>query len=309
VAGGDGGAFQLVARQAGFDQVLGQDQQQRLAIALGLHQRVDHFRVHVQRLVGRDGPRGGGPDHDEAVIGRQLVRPKAAPACRFGELEADVDGRIALVLVFHFRFGQRRAAVEAPVDRLQAAVDIAFFQQLAEGAQFVGLVGVVHGQVRVLPFAQHAQADEVLALAVDLLQRVGARLGQHFGGRQVLAVLFFDLDLDRHAVAIPARHVRRVVAGQGAGLDHHVLQDLVDGVADVDVAVGVRRAVVQDEFRTAGGSLAHALVDFLVLPLLTQFGSRLAISPRIGNGVSVMLTGYLLSGFFAGLLSDMVFVQ
>jgi hypothetical protein len=59
---------------------------------------------------------------------------------RFGEREADVDRRIALVLVFDFRFGQRRAAIEAPVDRLQAAVDIAFFEQGAERAQFVGLV-------------------------------------------------------------------------------------------------------------------------------------------------------------------------
>jgi hypothetical protein len=71
-----------------------------------------------------------------------------------------------------------------------------------------------HGLVRIVPFAQHAQADEVLLLAVDLLERVGARLGQHFGGRQVLAVQFFDLDLDRHAVAIPARHIRRIEAGQ-----------------------------------------------------------------------------------------------
>ncbi|MNT67230.1 hypothetical protein D3C72_2053550 [compost metagenome] len=36
----------------------------------------------------------------------------------------------------------------------------------------------------------------------------------------------------------------------------------------MDVAIRVWRAVVQDEFWTAGGSLAHALVDFLVLPLL-----------------------------------------
>src|SRR5690606_5429230 len=63
--------------------------------------------------------------------------------------------------------------------------------------------------------------------------------------------------------------------GDGARLDHHVLEDLVDGVAQVDVAVGIGRTVVQDEGRTAGGGLAHALVDFFVLPLLDP--ARLAL--------------------------------
>src|SRR5690606_40899703 len=52
------------------------------------------------------------------------------------------------------------------------------------------------------------------------------------------------------AMAIPARHVGGVEAGQGARADDHVLDDLVNRVADVDAAVGVGRAVVQDELRT-----------------------------------------------------------
>ncbi len=58
---------------------------------------------------------------------------------------------------------------------------------------------------------------------------------------------YFDLVLDRQAVAVPARHVGRVEAGQRLRADDDVLEDLVDRVADVDVAVGVGRAVVQDE--------------------------------------------------------------
>ena len=276
VAGGDRRAIELEARQAGHDQVLRQDQQQWLAVALGLHQRILHFRVHVERLVRRDGPRRRGPDDDETVIGRQRWQAEGGRQFgRLGELEPDVDGGIAFFRVFHFRLGQRRLAVEAPVDGLQAAVDIAFFQQLAQRAQFVRFIAVRHRQIGVVPLAQHAQTDKVFLLALDLHVGVGARLFQHFGRRQVLAVQFFDLDLDRHAVAIPARYIRRVEAGQRARLDDHILEDLVDGVAQVDVAIRVRRAVVQDEFRTAGGSLAHALVDFLVLPLL--YPLRLAL--------------------------------
>ena len=269
VAGGDRRAIELEARQAGFDQVLRQDQQQRLAVARGFDQRVFQFRMDVQCLVRRDGPRRGGPDDDEAVFGRQCRQIEGlGQLVAFGELEADIDGRVAFVFVFDFSFRQRRLAIKTPVDRFQAAVDIAFFQQLAQRAQFVGFIAVRHGQVRVVPLAQHAQADEILLLALDLHVGVGAGLFQHLGRRQVLAVQFFDLDLDRHAVAIPARYIRRVEAGQRARFDDHVLEDLVDGVAQVDVAIRVRRTVMQDEFRTAGGCLAHALVNFLVLPLL-----------------------------------------
>ena len=57
-------------------------------------------------------------------------------------------------------------------------------------------------------------------------------------------------------------------------------------MADVQLAVGVGRAVVQDEARPAVAHLAQALVDAFVAPLLDPPGSRLGRSPRIGNGVS-----------------------
>ena len=84
-----------------------------------------------------------------------------------------------------------------------------------------------------------------------------------------------DRVLDRQAVAVPARHVVRVEAGQLARLDDHVLQHLVDGVADVDLAVGIRRAVVQHEQRRAVARVAQPLVDALFVPGLDP--ARLAL--------------------------------
>jgi hypothetical protein len=69
-------------------------------------------------------------------------------------------------------------------------------------------------------------------------------------------------------VAIPARHVGRIEAGERARLDDDVLQDLVDRGADMDVAVRIRRAVVQHEARAPLGDLAQALVDAFFLPFL-----------------------------------------
>src|SRR3712207_7076676 len=53
------------------------------------------------------------------------------------------------------------------------------------------------------------------------------------------------------SMAVPARHVARVVAGHVPALDDHVLEDLVDGVPHVDIAVRVRRSVVQHPDRAS----------------------------------------------------------
>ncbi|KJJ19384.1 hypothetical protein HMPREF3156_00766 [Neisseria sp. HMSC06F02] len=67
-------------------------------------------------------------------------------------------------------------------------------------------------------------------------------------------------------MAVPARHIRRVETGLGFAADNDVFEDFVDGMTDVDVAVGIRRAVVQDEFRTAFGDFAQFLIAFVLVP-------------------------------------------
>ena len=203
-----------------------------------------------------------------------------------GKREGDVDGRVHAVRVFHFGLGQRRTTVKAPVHGLQAAEHVTLVQDASQRADLVGLVAVVHRHVRTIPLAQHTQALEVLALAVDLLERVGAGLGLHFRHRQVLAVLLFDLDFDGHAVAVPARHVVRVIAGHVAALDDDVLQDLVDRVADVDVAVRIGRAVMQHEARPAAAGRTDRLVDVVFLPLRNPGGLALGeVAPHGEGGV------------------------
>src|SRR5690606_22027619 len=113
----------------------------------------------------------------------------------------------------------------------------------------------------------HTQALEVLALAVYLFIGIGARLGLHLGDGQVLAVLLFDLDLDGHAMAVPSGYVDRVEARHVAALDDDVLQDLVDGVADVDVAVRVWRPVMENELGTPLAGFANGGIDFAFFPI------------------------------------------
>ena len=203
---------------------------------------------------------------------RQAERRRELRAVLRVDRERDVDRAVDAVLVLDLGFRERALAVEAPVDRLQPPVHVALLEDLAQRADLVGLVLVGHRRVRMVPVAQHAEALELLALRVDLRGRVRAREPLRFRGRQVLAVRLLDLHLDGHAVAVPAGHVRRVEAREPLALDDDVLEDLVDRVPDVDVAVRVRRPVVQHEARPAGGRRANRLVHLPLLPVAHPAG-------------------------------------
>jgi hypothetical protein len=168
---------------------------------------------------------------------------------------------------------------------------VAVLDDQREGAQLIGLVARRHGQIgMILPIAEHARALEVTALQASICfcayfaARSAKRLGVDFLTHA--AVRFLHLHLDRQAVAIPTGHVRGVVAIQGARLDDHVLENLVDRVTQVQRAVGIRRPVGQHVTRAA---LAGALRIFSYRPSVSHAssiaGSRLARSAFIGKPV------------------------
>ena len=292
--GGDDRAFQVVALEARLDQLFGQHQQ---ALA-GIDQGVLEVRVDVQRLVGRDGPRGGGPDHDGGGLGQRAQAEGGCQLVGIGDREGDVDGLGFLVGVLDLGFSQGGAAIEAPVHRLEALEHEALLDHLGQGADFTGLVGEVHGLVRVVPVAQHAQADELGLLPFDLLGGVLAAQLAGTVGSQVLAVGDLDLVLDRQAVAVPARHIRRIETGQGLGADNHVLENLVQRMTDVDLAVGIGRAVVQDELRTILANLAQLTVQANTVPALQDLRFALRQAGLHGEGgVRKVKRGFVVGHF------------
>ena len=120
-----------------------------------------------------------------------------------------------------------------------------------------------------IPVAEDAEPLELVAHHVDEPLGVGAAGAPEIGERHLAllrAELAVDLQLDRQAVAVAAGHVRRVVAHHRARLDDEILQDLVHRRADVDLAVGVGRAVVQDELRRPAPALANPPVQAHLLP-------------------------------------------
>ena len=69
-----------------------------------------------------------------------------------------------VVLVFDLGLSQRRAAGDAPIDRLLAAIDKPLVHDVGEQPQLLGLVFLVQRQVRIFPVAEHAKPFELVKL-------------------------------------------------------------------------------------------------------------------------------------------------
>ena len=67
------------------------------------------------------------------------------------EREAHPDGGAGVVLVFDLGFGQRGAVLHAPVDGLEAFVDVAAVEEIDERAGDHRLVLRAHGEIRDRP--------------------------------------------------------------------------------------------------------------------------------------------------------------
>ena len=71
-------------------------------------------------------------------------------------------------------------------------------------------------------------------------------------------------------MTIPTRHVADFFAAQHLVAVDKVFEDLVEGVTDVELSVGVGRAVVEDE-QVAWVIVREAIVYFLICPKFLQF--------------------------------------
>ena len=77
--------------------------------------------------------------------------------------------------------------------------------------------------------------------------------------------------LDRQAMAVPSRHIGGVEAGHRFRFDDDVFQNLVERMADMDAAVGVGRAIVQEIAGPALAGFLNARIQAFLLPPGEQF--------------------------------------
>ncbi len=264
---------ECIALQARRHQIGGQHQQ----AARGLHQGVVEFGMGIQGLVGRQSPSGGGPDDGECRLpgGQGSQAESLGQRLRVMGFEGHVQGVAALVGIFDLKFSQAGRAVKTPVDRLEAAIHKAPFDHAFERPNFAGFVAKVHGAIGSIPFAQNTQSPEIFALLLDLFRGESTALGLHVVAAELASMQFLDGVFNRQAVAIPARNVLGIETGQLPAFHDHVFQHFVQGMADVQLAIGVGRAIVEHEQRGVATGIAQAVINPLLLPRLNPSGFAL----------------------------------
>src|SRR5664280_718828 len=238
--------------------------------ALSVNEHVLGVGVHRDREVGRDRPRCRRPDRERDIVPAGGAERRAHGG-RIGGGERDGDFGVAAGGVLEFGLGEGCLALPAPADRLALAVEQPLLDDLAEGGGDVGLVARRHGEVRVVPGADPAETAEFLALHGDYAERTSRLRGAHLqvGHRELAAAQFaVDLLLDGETVAVPARDERDVVTEHGARAHDEILENLVERRPEVNVLVGVGRAVVEEEAGRTGARRAQASVEIVVLPPL-----------------------------------------
>ena len=187
--------------------------------ALDVVEHRTRSRVERDGEVGRNGPGRRRPDErGHLAAARAPARATPVPRALAGvERELHVDRRRGVRLVLDLGLGQRRAAVDAPVHRLLALVDHALLDEPAQRAHDGGLVlgssssGRASSQSPRMP----RRLKSVRWRPTNLSAYCAARapeLGRRSSGASSAAEFLVDLQLDRQAVAVPARHVRRVEA-------------------------------------------------------------------------------------------------
>ncbi len=260
----------LVCQRLGKHQVLG------VTPLIGAHQHIRQLRVQRNGKVRRQCPGRGRPDRDRNPrITTQLDAKRTPEGRRIEHTKAHVHRRRGPLLVLDLGLCKRRAAVHAPVHRLHALQQMAIGNDAPERAHDIGLEGKIHGEIGILPVTEHTEANEILALALHLAEGIVATVRAKLvmaDSHARLADLLLDIELDRQSVTVPTRHIGSIVAVQCACLDDDVLQDLVHRVPDMDLAVGVRRTVVQDEFRSPGPCRPNLSIDILGLPARQHLG-------------------------------------
>jgi len=160
------------------------------------------------------------------------------------------------------------------VDRFASLVEPVPFGKACQLAGSRRLVAGGHGQVGMLPVAENAQSTEFIALDVDPFTGISATLFTYLGLAHLpllLAELLIDFQFNRQAMAIPARDIRCIKTLHALAFDNNVFEDLVQRVADMDIAVGIRRAIVQGKVRLVWIRLTDQTVEVKFSPTLYDF--------------------------------------
>ena len=128
-----------------------------------------------------------------------------------------------------------------------------------------------------MPVAENTEPLELLGLDIEPVGgEIAALLAKLLDRNLVLvlallAVLLLDLPFDGKAVTVPARDIVGILAEHRLRPVDHILENLVQRMSDMKLAVGVGRAVMKHEQLGIGARLAEPVIDIDLLPALEDF--------------------------------------
>ena len=217
-----------------------------------------------------------------------------------------------MLAVLNLRVRQRSRLRHRPQNRTRRPIQSAVADELAEFAHNLSLGGARHREIRVVPVADDAVTPEALALNVNPLLREGAAETAKLNRRNVLlgtaggSDLLLNLPLDRQTVAVPAGNIIRVGAQSLARAVDDVLENLVQRRADMQLAVRIRRAVMQNILRASARLLALKSEEINLVPesedlrlLLRKSAAHRKISARQKNRLAPPVGGFFGAVFVA----------
>ena len=268
---GDAGILRHLRHEIGHHQeALARDGKATFGAFLDLDHLIIVTGAVGHRPVAGQGPGRGRPDDDGYAV--KLGKP------RLDDRETHPHRHRGVIVIFDLGLGERGLLDHRPQHRPRALVQAAVHQELAELPHDLGFGPMGHGGVGVVPIALDAEPLEFLALHLDPFFGEGPAFLAELDHRHLVlvlalgAVLLLDLPFDRQPVAVPSRHIVGVLAKHLLGAVDHVLEDLVERRADMDVAVGIGRAVVKDELHPPFPRRAKLGEQTDPLPTLQQFG-------------------------------------
>ena len=243
---------------------VGQGRRDDNELAAEFEEHVLFGRVEGDRDVPRERPGRGRPDrHPQRRSGgvREPEPPQEVGAPERGRREAHVDRGRDVVVVLDLGLGQGGLVGNAPQGRAQALVELLLLRQVGQRLHDRRLEPRVDRHVGVVEVAEEAHTEHLGPLPVEPVQCPLAAFRPELQRVDLVEVepeMDQCLPLDRQPVHVPTRDEVRPASVEQVDLHERVLEDAVEKVSHVQVAVGIRRPVVEDE-RGVPGVLCEAL--------------------------------------------------
>src|SRR5271165_6191759 len=165
--------------------------------------------MKCQRSVVRQGPRRSRPNDGAHVAHSRKLALSAASHSKLNP-----NRRARMIFVLDLGFSQRCRIVNAPINRLAPAIRVTFLHEIEQRASNNGLVVVVRREIGFIPTPKNSQSLEIpLVLRHIARRKLPAKTAKlRRRNFSLTAEFLFHLRLDRQSMAVPTRHVRRVMA-------------------------------------------------------------------------------------------------